>query len=128
MGWMDENPYQSPRYVPDAEKPPVKPRNRYFNAVSSGLAVGIGLTLSQYMGLTILETPLNSGFYLFHNPGPMFVTVAVIAIPVGMAIGLWTWRVPDSKGPVVATLLLGLSPNAMLVFMILHSLARPPLP
>ena len=94
MDCVDENPYQSPKSVPEVEKPPAKPpkepRNRYVSAWSRGLGTLVGLVFLQIIIMEFVwghtdTLPSRSERRL------LAVVYALIACPVGIFIAWWTW-------------------------------------
>jgi hypothetical protein len=121
MNCMD-NPYQSPKSIPEVEKRPVKPPGRYVSAVLRGSGTWLGLVFS----LTIIMLCVWEKLDMQPSGAERRLSVlvcALIACPVGMSIAWWTWKAPDSKWARVTAKLLGLSPLALLMFLMLYFIA-----
>ncbi len=100
---MDDNPYQSPKSVPKLEKRPLKPPNRYSNALCYGLIAFWGVLGAEMATVQIALTPDWSKPLLYG-------WFAACAFPVGLAIAFWAWRNPKSKRPALAAMLLAVCP------------------
>ena len=102
---MDENPYQSPKSVPEVEKPPAKPPSRYSRAALCGFFGTIGPFnwLSSLARFSVLnDAPPYIAF-------PIVLSMFLIPIPVGLAMARWAWRHPESKWVLPVAFLLGMS-------------------
>ncbi len=124
MDCMEENPYRSPEPVPQVEKRPTKPPNRYLNAGLNGLLsfVGLGILLAGILGVFLspnVRLISRSSFPL------SVMAIAVIAGPAGAAVAWWTWRAPESKWPAVTAILSGSSPLALFVLVVLYEFVWP---
>ena len=117
MDCMEDNPYQSPEAAPEVGKRPKKPPNRRVMAAVWGMAAYGGLSMSLAFIVRLL---LQLGLKPIIRPdAPLFViVVTAIAGPVGVAVAWWTWRVPESKWPVVVAMLLASSPFLLLVIVL----------
>ena len=107
---MDDNPYKSPEAKPQIEKPPSKPRNRYFDAIAFGLAALGGVGLSQEVILQILAVPLRMKIAERVSTMPVFSLTPIV---VGVTVACWIWRHPNSRRARIVALLLMLSPVAL---------------
>lgn len=107
---MDDNPYKSPEANPPIEKPPSKPRNRYFDAIAFGLAALGGVGLSQEVVLQILAVPLEMKIAERVSTMPVFSLTPIV---VGVTVACWIWRHPNSRRARIVALLLMLSPVAL---------------
>jgi hypothetical protein len=114
---MDENPYRSPESESEVEKRPRKPPNRNVKAAVWGTATYGGLSMFlAFIVRLLLELGLEP---IIRPDAPLFViVVTAIAGPVGVAVAWWTWRVPESKWPVVVAMLLASSPFLLLVIVL----------
>lgn len=106
MNCMDENPYQSPKAVPEVEKRPVKPPNRYSSAAVCGFlgAIGPFILLSSFLGpfMSSVEVPLYMTL-------PMALAIFFVPGTVGLAMARWAWCHPESKWVFPVACLLGMS-------------------
>jgi hypothetical protein len=114
---MDENPYQSPKSLPEGEEPSKEPPNRYFEATLAGSTAWALFGMSLYVICEMLLAALGVNVLSRPAPAVLVMLSAVAASPVGVAIAWWTWHVPRSKWPAVVNMLLLAS--VVLVFVIL---------
>ena len=106
---MDDNPYQSPKFAPEPEKPPAKPPNRYFLAALYGFMAWGGLAVAQALIVEIVWVQTATALSLDEKRLVLAICVP-IAFPVGMLIAWWTLRAPESKWVYAIALALALSP------------------
>ena len=110
---MDDNPYQSPKSVPEVEKPPVKTAIRYLLAASYSFIAFGGFVMLQAMLWEIVWTQTNTVPSLTQKR-LMLPSHVLLASPLGVLIAYWTLRAPKSKWVIAVSFLLGLSPLVVL--------------
>ena len=107
---MDENPYKSPKCPQGGEQPPSRSSKRYFFTALYGLLALAGLFTFE-CGIIGIAVELG---YLKPLPSSLewlvLCAFAVLPLSSGAAVGLWTWRNPESKWASAVAILLGLSP------------------
>ena len=114
MNCMDDNPYQSPKPVPEAEKPPAKPLSRNGPTVRNAFLTFVGLVVLQMMiveiliGLSMIEFNIHPVLALQRTL--LLRRHAIVAFPFAAAMALWTWLSPKSGWPSAVAITLAVSP------------------
>jgi hypothetical protein len=102
---VSDNPYQSPE--PEVEKRPEKPPRRCEMAGLWASIVGV-LTFVEFMVLEILVGAVASYLCVWPPFHTLWWHMAVVACALGLIMGCWTLRSPDSELPGKVVLLLAL--------------------